>query len=192
MKRFLSAKMGVLLMLILINSLGCQTQSDVFTGTVSPFFQKTTLEEANTSFRFAIPVPSYLPDSYKIQDIYIWVQDNSVYFLISDGKIEKNIVTPIGEVPQYEFRCQMDIRIKWYNRGISGSLKLPGERPDITPTQGITEASVIVDNESTNTLWWDWRPNYSEPGMYEIIITAIKQISKEDLVRITESIQLED
>jgi hypothetical protein len=189
MKRFSLVGIGFIFILAITTFTGCQTQSNMFTDTLPLSAQKTTLEEAANTLGFAIPVPTYLPDSYKIQDVYM--QDNSVYLLISDKKIEKNVVTQnnTSGIQQYEFRCQMDLGIKWGSQGIPGGLKLPGERPNITPTQGTTIASVIVEGESHNDLWWDWRPNPSNPGMYEIAISAIKQVSKEDLVKVAESIR---
>lgn len=189
MKRFSLVEIGVLLVLAIIPLAGCQTQSNTFTDNLPLSAQETTLGEAASTLGFAIPVPSYLPNSYKIQDVYI--QDNSVNLLISDTKIQKNVVTQTGAsgIQQYEFRCQMDIGIKWGSQGIPGGLKLPGERPTITPTQGTTVASVIVAGETHNDLWWDWRPNPNEPGMYEIVISAIKQISNEELVKVAESVR---
>jgi hypothetical protein len=117
-------------------------------------------------------VPNYLPDGYKIQDVYIQKDLNSVDLLISDKEIKKSIAAQNNnpEIQQYEFQCQMDIGIKWGSQGIPGGLKLPGERPIITPTQGTSVASVIVTGDTHNDLWWDWRPNPNEPGMYEIVI----------------------
>ncbi len=169
---------------------GCQPHSGSFAQTLPLTAQKTTLEEASKTLGFAIPVPSYLPNGYNIQDVYI--QDNSVRLLISNKEIEKKLVTQSGTsgtFQQYEFQCQMEIGIVWNSQGIPGGLKLPGERPKITPSQGSTVASVIVDRESHNDLWWDWRPNSNEPGMFEIVISANKLISGQELVKIAESVR---
>ncbi len=169
---------------------GCQVWSDTFTDTLKITAQKTTLEEAGNILGFAIPVPGYLPESYKIQEVYI--QDGSVGLLISDKEIEKKLITrsgTSGTYQQYEFQCPMEISIVWSSQGIPGGLKLPGERPKITPSQGTTVASVIVDSGSHNDLWWDWRPNPNLPGMYEIVISATKRISNEELVKVAESMR---
>ncbi len=176
--------MAVLSMMIA----GCQAPSDTFTDTFKINAQKTTLAEAGRTLGIAVPVPGYLPEDYKIQEVYL--QDDSIRLLISNKEIEKKLVIQSGasgEYQQYESRCPMEINIVWSSQGIPGGLKLPGERPRITPTQGTTIASVIVDRESHHDLWWDWRPHPDEPGMYEIVISASKQISKEELVKVAES-----
>jgi len=170
---------------------GCQAQSGTFTDTLKTTAQKTTREEASKTVGFVVLVPGYLPQDYKIQEVYI--QDSSVRLLISDKEIERKLVarsSASGEYQQYEFRCPMVINIVWSSQGIPGGLKLPGERPEITPVQGTTIASVIVDRESRHDLWWDWRPDPLDRGMYEIVISASKQISKEELVKVAESISI--
>ncbi|MDD5537388.1 MAG: hypothetical protein PHF12_00300 [Candidatus Omnitrophica bacterium] len=189
MKKIITTALLAVTLLALIA--GCQARSDTFTDSLKITAQKTTLEEASKTSGFTLPVPGYLPQDYKIQEVYI--QDGSVRLLISDKEIEKKLVSrsnTSGSYQEYEFQCPMEINIVWGSQGIPGGLKLPGERPQITPTQGTTIASVIVDRESHNDLWWDWRPNLNEPGMYEIVISATKRISNKELVKVSESISI--
>ena len=48
-------------------------------------------------------------------------------------------------------------------------------------------SSLLVDKENHNELWWEWRPDVDERGMFRIGIAASKSIKKEELVRIAES-----
>lgn len=178
----------VVLVTILLMVTGCQQGPDTFTSILELTAQETTLEEASSIIGVT---PTYLPEGYEIQEVY--VSDSRMILLISDEEIEKKLVTPAdaaGTRQRYEFQCKMRMSIYWSSQGIPGGLKLPGERPKINPTRGITMASVIEDRGDHNDLWWDWRPEPMEEGMFEIVISAAKNIPKGELVKVSESVQL--
>jgi hypothetical protein len=64
---------------------------DTFSTPLELFAQKTTLEEAAKIIGITIPVPDYLPAGFEIQETY--VQDRGAMLLISDGPVEKKLVT---------------------------------------------------------------------------------------------------
>jgi hypothetical protein len=150
---------------------------------------KTTVEEASSILDIVVPAPDYLPNNLKVQEVYL--QDNIVRLLVSDRELEKKVLIPDNtDAPdQYAFECKIVVTIGWYSQGMPGGLKLPGERPEITPTKGLSVASVIEEKPTQNSLWWDWQPDPGESGMFEIVISAAKMVAKEELVKIAESIR---
>jgi len=163
------------------------SSTSTFTGTLELAAQETTLEEASSIVGVT---PTYLPEGYEIQEVY--ASDSRVMLLISDEGIEKKLVThtdAAGTRQRYEFQCKMRMSISWSSQGVPGGLKLPGERPEIKPSGGITIASVIVDRGGHNDLWWHWRPDPANDGMFEIVISAAKNIPKGELVKVAESVQ---
>lgn len=156
------------------------------TSAVPITYKNMTLEGVANTAEFAIPIPDYLPDDWDIQEIYI--ESSHVRLIISDKNLDKLLVTRTANnrtFQEYEFQCMMDIGITYGD--IVGGLKLPGERPPINPTVGLTAASVIMEHGNTHTLWWDWRPSNVAPVMYEITFTASNLISKNELVKVAES-----
>jgi hypothetical protein len=133
---------------------------------------------------FDVPVPNYLPDAYKVQQIYY--QKGQVSLVISNTFSDRQIITRTitgnRTFQEYEIPCTMDIEISPNFTG----LKLVGERPDIVPTQGITAEAVIVTSGNTRTLWWDWISNL---GDFEISIRASYQTPNAELVKVAESMQ---
>jgi len=129
---------------------GCQAGPATFTEVLELSAQKVTLDEASNVVGWEIPVPSYLPQDYKIQEVY--VMDSSVGLLISDEEIEKELVThtdAAGTRQRYEYQSKMGMSISWHSQGVAGGLKLPGDRVMIGETQG-----VIFDAGDHNNLWW--------------------------------------
>lgn len=163
---------------------GCQTGPVTFTEVLELSVQKVTLDEASNVVGWEIPVPSYLPQDYKIQEVY--VMDSSVGLLISDEEIEKELVThtdAAGTRQRYEYQSKMEMSISWHSQGVAGGLKLPGDKVNIGDTHG-----VIVDAGDHYNLWWQPRPDLEQPGQYEIVLSASKLFKKDELVRIAESV----
>ena len=148
--------------------------------------QKVSSEEASRIIGVAVPLPSYLPEDYKVQEIY--VQDNLLRLFISDTALEKRLVTlgdAAGTRQKYMFECKMEMGIKWYPKGQVGGLKLPGEQVTIREGKG-----VLVDRETHIELWWLLPPQSAleQPGQFEIVLSASKNFSKDELLKVAESV----
>ena len=109
------------------------TLPDTFTSALELSARKTTLEDASSIIGTIIPVPDYLPLDYEIQEVYI--EDSTVILLISDEKIEKELVThtdATGTRQRYEFQLKMRMSIRWYNDQFTAPFgKAPYERVTI-------------------------------------------------------------
>jgi len=179
-----------LVLLVITLFLGCQhgtsltARVDTFSSPLELYAQKTTLDEAGKIIGITLPVPAYLPEGYQIQEIY--VQDRSVTLLISDAPIEKKLVThtdAAGTVQRYELQEKMEMSVRWYSEnGIP--VRLPGEKVTINESYGFLE-----DSDDYNNLWWDWYPVSGKPGMFELVLSASKGISKNELVKIAGSVR---
>ena len=145
-------------------------------------YEKTTIAEASSILGVVIPIPKYLPDDCQIQDIYIRTESSeasfrSVLFLVSAKDVEW-----VEGVPE----CEIELHMGWSEVGRWLGIKVPGERVSI---KGSTEGGVIVDLEDCIDLWWHWRPDPDKKGEFEIQLSATKHLSKEELVKIAESLK---
>ncbi len=183
-----------LALLMVTSGLSCATSCPYgsFTSTLEVAFNKTTLDEASSILGVNVPAPAYLPKGLKIQEVYI-DPDTEVCILISDEGIgEKKLETYTvyaGDTPyltsqRYVFQCKMKLFVRWLDQGGVG-LKIPGERVNIGGRTG-----VIRDHETLYALWWYWRPDPGEDGEFEMILFASKDIPKEELVKVAESVSL--
>lgn len=174
---------ALMVTLLAVTLTGCQLWSATFTSTLELTAQKTTLEEASETIGVTLPVPTYLPEGYEIQEVY--VEDSTVRLLISDKETEKKLVThtdAAGTRQRYEFRCRMTMSISWFSEmGIP--IRLPVKQVKINESTGF-----LQDRSDHNALWWNWYPNPGEPGMFELVISANKEIPEEELVKVAESV----
>jgi len=189
----------IILPVILLTAAGCQQGPATFTSALELTTQKTTLEEASSIIGRTVPVPTYLPKDYKIQEVYIALYPekltrSTVTLLISDEGIEeKKLITYTIRIgsrrtetrQRYEFQCKMKMTITWYEEGIPGGLKLPGEGVTIGETRG----KILDDRSDHNTLWWQPRPGPGQEGMFDIHLSASKSIPKGELVKVAKSVQ---
>jgi hypothetical protein len=96
--------------------------------------KKVTTEEANRILGAFMPYSAYLPEGYKVQEIY--AQDNSIRLLISDKEIEKRkrvLGDAIGTRERYTFKCAMSL----------------GEVAGITPQAVLTIVPTLVGTTSS-------------------------------------------
>jgi hypothetical protein len=160
-----------LVLLVAVALSGCQLWSATFTGTLDlNDYQKTTLEEAGNIIGLTVPMPTYLPEGYEVQEVYIKDTGNStewiVALLISDGEIEW-----IGN----EYQCQMRITVYWRD---VGGLKMPwAERVKIGDGYGMLEKE-----KDHNDLSWIIRPGR------KLVLSAGKDIPTKELTKIAESV----
>jgi hypothetical protein len=148
--------------------------------------RKVTLEEASRTLGTAVPRPAYLPENYKIQEIY--AQDESIRLLISDKEIEKNLITlgdATGARQRYHFTCKMEMEIKWHPEGQPGGLKVPGEQVTVGKGKG-----VLIYRESNIEVRWLLPPQSTpkQPGQYEIALKASQNI-KDELLKVAQSVK---
>jgi hypothetical protein len=162
---------------------GC---SATFSSPLEPSAQKITMEEAGNILGVPIPVPTYLPEGYEIQETY--VNNREVTLLISDEPVERKLVTgeeAIGAGSQrYEVKCKMRLVMRWYPEG-GVPVRLPVEKVKINEGWGF-----LQDRGDHNALWWDWFPEQGEEAMFEMVLAAGKGIPKEELVKVAESISM--
>jgi len=162
------------------------TLPDTFTSALELSARKTTLEDASSIIGTIIPVPGYLPLDYEIQETYI--EDSTVILLISDEKIEKELVThtdAAGTRQRYEFQLKMRMSICWYNDQFPGSFaKAPLERVTIKGNRGF-----VIVHDDRNIIWWRWSPE-PHPQLFEFYLSANIGLSKEELVKVAESVPI--
>ena len=165
---------------------GCQlVASETFSEIVELHFQRTDLDEAKDTIGVSVPVPTYLPKEYEIQEIYL--DDGWVRMLISDQAIAKKLVThtdAAGTRQRYEVQCKMTFSVTWYEEGAPG-VRLPVEKVKINEGWGF-----FLDRGNSNAIWWNWQPDNSNSGMFELVLEANKKISKKELIKVAESIEI--
>ena len=161
------------------------TSPNTFTSALELSARKTTLEEASSIIGVTISTPTYLPESYKIQEVYI-EEDSTVILLISDEEIEKKLVThtdAAGTRQRYEFQLKMRMSIRWYNDQFPGSFaKAPLERVTIKGNRGF-----IISRDDCDIIWWRWSPE-PLPQLFDFYLSANKGLSKEELVKVAKSV----
>jgi hypothetical protein len=176
---------------MMVGGLSCGYVYNSVPGILELSDQKVTLEEASEIIGRPVPVPTYLPDGYAIQEVYAHGK-GMIMLLISDKEIEKKLVThtdAAGTRQWYELRCPMTMQITWAVPGPPG-IKLPGKRVDINTSRGvILGRGIIQDRGDYNALWWHWAPDPVLPGRFELVLSAGKRVSSSTLVKIAESVQ---
>jgi hypothetical protein len=184
MKKFAVTYAAIITVILLALTLtGC---SSTFTSPLEPSTQKTTMEEAGNILGVPLPVPAYLPEGYEIQDTYI--NEREVTLLISDETIERKLVAEgeaMGTVSQrYEVKCKMRLVMRWYPEG-GVPVRLPVEKVQINESWGF-----LQDRGNHNALWWDLFSEQGEEAMFEMVLAAGKGITKDELVKVAESISM--
>ena len=149
--------------------------------------QHVSLKRASDVIGHALPVPSYLPEGYVIQGVYIveiGTQVKTLDLTIANQHIGEKQYPTLKMPPE-----QMILQISW---SISPSLgiKLEGERFDVADGRRGFEGAIFQERLENNQLIWDWTPDLSpdHPEHFEFQLIADKSISKEELVKIARSI----
>jgi len=181
----------VSMMTMMAGSLSCGYVYNSVPGILELSDQKVTLEEASEIIGRPVPVPTYLPDGYSIQEVYAHGKA-MIMLLISDKEIEKKLVThtdAAGTRQWYELRCPMTMQIDWCDPEPPG-IKLPGKRVNINTSRGVIRGrGIIQDRGDHNALWWHWAPDPLQLGAFELVLSAGKRVSNNELVKIAESAQ---
>jgi len=168
---------------------GCQlgtsstARIDTFSSQLELFNQKTNMEEAAQIMGITVPAPAYLPTGFEIQEVY--VSGRSVRLLISDGPIEKKLVThtdAAGTRQRYELKSKIEMSISWSAEFMIPA-RLPVEKVDIKGSPGY-----LQETGTHQSLLWNWFPERDNLGVFELGLGVSKGISKEELVKIAESV----
>ncbi len=176
--------------LSMTSAIGCQAgpsstpRVNTFSSVLELYAQKATLQEAAKILGITVPVPANLPAGYEIQELY--VLGRSIRLLISDGPIEKKMVThtdAAGARQRYELQSKMEMSISWSPEFMI-PIRLPEEKVDIKGRPGY-----LVETETHWRLLWNWFPDPDSLGVFELGLEVGKGISKEELVKIAESVE---
>ncbi len=178
--------------LLMTSAIGCQSRTSstprvsTFSSPLELYAQTTSMEEAAKVIGISIPVPDYLPAGFEIQELY--VQSGSVRLLISDGPIEKRLVThtdAAGTRQRYEVQSKMEMSVSWSSES-KIPVRLPVEKVDINGRTGY-----LLNTSNPMTLIWNWFPEPDEQGMFELGLEVGRGITKEELVKIAESVEFD-
>jgi len=85
---------------------------------------------------------------------------------------------------RYDVKSPMRMVIRWYPEG-GVPIKLPVEKVRINESWGFLQG-----RGDHRALWWVWFPEPDKPAMFELVLAASKRISKEELVKVAESISV--
>ena len=163
-----------------------------FSSRLSVKAQETFIEEASKFTGTPIPVPGYLPEGCKIQEVFIQPfsenpSGSPITLLISDKKIDKEITTytdSAGRTHQrYEFKCKMKMSGCWY-------WGFDGFKP---PCSGKSCKRVNIRRDGEGWLFERdtynclvWRPAGDDLPGFEISLSAGKGIPKKELLKVAE------
>lgn len=173
----------ILILSVIIMGLSCATSSPYtpITSKLRLGFQETTVEEASEMLGVTVPAPTYLPKGLEIKEVYISYSPegrNTILLFISDEEISKELVTKTtsqGTVQYYMVQSKMRMKIIYiYGKMIPGGFKLPGEN--------VTAKGVAGKILEGGTLWW-------QPPPFDIHLSRSEDISKEELLKVAESIE---
>ena len=137
-------------------------------------------EEAGRLIGAKLPLPTWLPEGYAVQEIYAGVGNSTMIILISDSPIVKFDQEPPDKPKEYpihwvESKMSMYVSLKQDLRIVGGNVK-----PTPTALQyfeqvdgGMTYWSVQVDNKTASL----------------VLATRKNAPSKEDLMKMAESVK---
>ena len=128
--------------------------------------KEVSSEEARSELNTEIPIPYYLPEKYTIIK----------YEILSEDQIRETI--------SGEAFGNIIINITWSSDGIIAPVRLNTRRVAINECTGY-----LVENDTTNTVIWNWKPDIQKPGIFEISVTTKKSLPHDELFKIARSIQ---
>jgi hypothetical protein len=135
-------------------------------------FQQTTLEELNNrTWEKPLPIPTYLPKGYEIQEAYIHESQNhsdswEIVLLVSDSEIEHSYGI---------FQCKIMLTIYDF---FLGGFKMPWtEKVDLEKTG---HTALLEKRDESNALYWSIRG-------YAAVLRAGKGIPIRELTKIAAS-----
>lgn len=161
----------LLVLIMVVSGLSCHILYPTFDFTLGPGYEEATIAEVEQQLPEPLPLPRYLPDDYEIKQVYLHGREPQtswmVHLLISDKPIVRE-----GN----QFHCKMVLTITSWIPGF----KMPwAEHVHFDSHIGMLEKET-----DHNTLNWML-------GSKGLSLHAIKKFSKEELVRIAESVEPE-
>lgn len=145
---------------------------------LSAYPHQISLNEATTIIDAELPVPGYLPENLSLNGIYLLEQSSGRTEIALTFAPKGSSPVGVGDIEKVPVR----LYLRLFKGGQIGGLKLPGERYDISGVGGV----LVTQNQSNDLLWVQ---NYAVfPGQFEMDLSADKDISKEELVKIARSV----
>lgn len=166
--------------------------TSTFTFTLEDNLEKITVQEAEDIMGMPIPTPLCLPDGYEIKETYIKEPEcfcgNEVLLLISDEIIEhQGFDTTTKIVIRVTYGCGPPMRPE-------PDLGIEGVRIRDNPrTSGAFISNESITGGDHNELLYQFKPSSWNPEIsdciecFDIVIMSIRDIPKEDLVKIAAS-----
>lgn len=170
--------------IVLSNEYTRTSGDDTLIDSLEFYARKVTLEEAGKFLGAAVPVPAYLPQGCKIQEMY--VQDDALKLIISDKPIVEKRLFTMGDArgirQVYSFQGKWDLKIKYYPKGLAGGLDLRGEKIAVGNYPGI-----LVDRERNLELNWLQPENIG--GQFGLALSVGKGVTTDELLKVACSIK---
>jgi hypothetical protein len=157
--------------------------------------QVVTLDEAAQAIGTKIPVPSYLPDNYAIQEVLIVLsgqkKNKKPILIISEKPVEIKIVEDSESNSQgYEVRCRLALEYK-IGEGLIPIRLEDKDKVKLNTVKGKVhgDGGWIFQYEDYKYLLWTWYPdiNETEAFEFEMELNAPKGFSNEEMVKVAES-----
>ena len=153
----------IMALIIVVGLLGCH-EPVISESNSQKFPYETSHEEASEVLGIEVPNPVYLPEGYSIRK-FLLDSYNSVSFRISDGNA-----------------CEVILNIRWRENGLFPA-RFDAPKVYINDIEGY-----FLGETDSNTIWWNWRPNQDEPGIFVIELKSCKELPTAELIFIAESI----
>jgi hypothetical protein len=147
--------------------------------------KQVSSEEASNMVGAKVPEPTYLPEGYAIQEVYISVDNDIVILLISDVPIDKMIREPPDEPKDYPInmvKCKMVMYVSFeHDLSIVGGDRKP-----------IPMAMKFSDDEHTEGRDIFWGADFGDKTASLHLVAGDKNIASwEELTKIAESVSTE-
>lgn len=173
---------NALLLIITFSISSCRTGDNIPTysgptvsGELESGWQKSTIRELNQSLNTYLPVPTYLPSDYKIQEVYYISEPNN-------KPPSTEIILLISEQPvrwaDNRYTCRLALSLGWNHAGLG--LKM--DWAEYIP--GIRGRLEVKDGEYR--LWWE---TYGSPKSLgsTLILHASNDFPREEMIKIAAS-----
>lgn len=142
--------------------------------------KQVSLEEAGDLIGARVPLPSYLPEGYAVQEIYVGAGNGTTIMLISDGPIEKiNRGSPDNpkDYPIYLVKCEMSMYVSFEN-----DLRMIGGNAKPVPSE-----MVFDEAENSNGIWWTVQVDGETASLH--LVAREDVAGEEELMKIARSVK---
>jgi len=154
----------ILTLVIITGPLSCNDAT--ISETNSHLFpREASLEEAGEVLGIEIPRPAYLPEGYSIKR-FLLERDNRVSFTITN-----------------ENGCDIGLNITWQKEGLFPA------RFDAPKVYINDIAGYFLEEEDSNSIWWNWQPELTETGIFVLQLKSCKELPTAEMIFIAESVE---